>query len=69
MSFQEQSQAMCDLANRADTPLCRTYGGWSANIKLGFWYQLGKFMEEGIVAPIPEGYKLSANANSVFKYY
>ncbi|WP_446683057.1 orange carotenoid-binding protein [Cyanobacterium sp. HL-69] len=65
MSFQEQSQAMCDLANRADTPLCRTYGGWSANIKLGFWYQLGKFMEEGIVAPIPEGYKLSANANSV----
>jgi len=65
MSFQEQSQAMCDLANRADTPLCRTYAVWSANVKLGFWYQLGKLMEEGVVAPIPEGYKLSANANAV----
>ncbi|AFZ47859.1 Orange carotenoid-binding protein [Cyanobacterium stanieri PCC 7202] len=65
MNPQEQSQAMCDLANRADTPLCRTYAVWSPNIKLGFWYQLGKFMEEGLVAPIPEGYKLSANANSV----
>jgi len=65
MTLQQQSQAMCDLANRADTPLCRTYAIWSANIKLGFWYQLGKFMEEGIVAPIPEGYLLSANANSV----
>ncbi|WPF88300.1 orange carotenoid-binding protein [Cyanobacterium aponinum AL20118] len=65
MSPQQQSQVMCDLANRADTPLCRAYAVWSANIKLGFWYQLGKFMEEGIVAPIPEGYQLSANANAV----
>lgn len=65
MSFQEQSQAMCDLANRADTPLCRTYATWSANIKLGFWYQLGQWMETGIVAPIPAEYRLSANANAV----
>ena len=35
------------------------------NIKLGFWYQLGVWMEEGIVAPIPEGYQLSANAAAV----
>ncbi|MGC9506146.1 orange carotenoid-binding protein [Baaleninema sp.] len=63
----EQSQAMCDLANRADTPLCRTYASWSPNIKLGFWYQLGKLMEEGVVAPIPEGYKLSANASAVLQ--
>jgi hypothetical protein len=67
MSFQEQSQAMCDLANRADTPLGRTYAVWSANVKLGFWYQLGKLMEEGVVAPIPEGYRLSANANAVLE--
>lgn len=67
MTPQEQSQLMCDLANRADTPVCRTYAVWSANVKLGFWYQLGKFMEEGIVAPIPEGYQLSANANSVLE--
>lgn len=65
MSFQEQTQVMCDLANRADTPICRTYATWSANIKLGFWYQLGEWMNQGIVAPIPEGYKLSANASAV----
>ncbi len=65
MSFQEQSQVMCDLANHADTPICRTYATWTSNIKLGFWYKLGELMEQGVVAPIPEGYKLSANANAV----
>lgn len=67
MSLQEQAQVMCDLANRADTPICRTYAVWSANIKLGFWYQLGQWMEQGIVAPIPEGYRLSANASAVLQ--
>jgi Orange carotenoid protein, N-terminal/Nuclear transport factor 2 (NTF2) domain len=67
MSFREQSQVMCDLANRTDTPISRTYANWSANIKLGFWYQLGKWMEEGSVAPIPAGYKLSANATAVLQ--
>jgi hypothetical protein len=67
MSFPEQTQAMCDLANRADTPIGRTYAIWSVNIKLGFWYQLGKWMEEGLVAPIPEGYQLSANAAAVLQ--
>jgi hypothetical protein len=65
MSFTEQSQVMCDLANRADTEIGRTYANWSVNIKLGFWYQLGVWMDEGSVAPIPEGYQLSANAASV----
>ena len=65
MSFAEQTQAMCDLANRADTPLCRTYAIWSQNVKLGFWYKLAEWMDEGIVAPIPEGYQLSANASAV----
>jgi hypothetical protein len=65
MAFQEQSQVMCDLANRADTPIGRTYASWSPNIKLGFWYRLGEWMEAGKVAPIPEGYKLSANATAV----
>ena len=65
MSFQEQSQVMCDLANHTDTPISRTYATWTANIKLGFWYRLGELMEQGVVAPIPEGYKLSANANAV----
>lgn len=67
MSFPEQTQVMCDLANRADTPLCRTYATWSPNIKLGFWFQLGEWMEQGIVAPIPTGYQLSANASAVLQ--
>ncbi len=67
MPPREQSQTMCDLANRADTPICRTYATWTPNIKLGFWYELGRWMEQGIVAPIPEGYKLSANASAVLQ--
>lgn len=67
MSFPEQSQVMCDLTNRADTPIGRTYASWSVNIKLGFWYRLGEWMEQGLVAPIPEGYRLSANASSVLQ--
>jgi len=67
MNFQQQTQVMCDLANRADTEICRTYAIWSQNIKLGFWYQLGLWMEQKIVAPIPEGYKLSANASAVLE--
>ena len=41
LPFAEQSQVMCDLANRADTPIGRAYATWTPNIKLGFWYQLG----------------------------
>lgn len=67
MSPLQQTQVMCDLANRADTPICRTYAVWSVNIKLGFWYQLGEWMEQGLVAPIPEGYQLSANASAVLQ--
>lgn len=63
----EQTQAMCDLANRADSSVSRAYATWSPNVKLGFWYQLGEYMSQGKVAPIPEGYKLSANANAVLE--
>ena len=65
MDFQAQSQVMCDMANRTDTAIGRTYANWSVNIKLGFWYQLGQWMAAGLVAPIPEGYQLSANAAAV----
>jgi len=67
MTTLEQTQVMCDLTNRADTPICRTYGIWSVNIKLGFWYRLGEWMDQGIVAPIPKDYKLSANASAVLQ--
>lgn len=63
----EQTQVMCDLANHADTPICRSYGSFTMNIKLGFWNQLGEWMNQGIVAPIPEGYQLSPSASAVLK--
>ena len=67
MNFAEQSQVMCDLANHADTEFARWYASWSVNIKLGFWYKLGEWMEQGLVAPIPAGYQLSANAAAVLE--
>ncbi len=67
MSFPQQTQVMCDLANRADTPVGRIYATWTANVKLGFWYRLGEWMNEGTVAPIPAGYQLSANAAAVLQ--
>jgi hypothetical protein len=67
MSPTEQTQVMCDLANHADTPICRSYGSFTMNIKLGIWNQLGEWMEQGIVAPIPKGYRLSPQASAVLK--
>jgi hypothetical protein len=67
MSSAEQTQVMCDLVNQTDTPICRTYGSFTTNIKLGFWNQLGEWMEQGLVAPIPQGYKLSSPANAVLQ--
>ena len=67
MSPSEQTQVMCDLANHADTAICRSYSFFTTNLKLGFWNQLGEWMEEGLIATIPKGYKLSSEANSVLK--
>ncbi len=67
MSPLEQTQVMCDLVNHTDTQLCRTYSSFSTNVKLGFWYQLSEWMEQGIVAPIPEDYQLSATASDVLQ--
>lgn len=63
----EQTQVMCDLINHTDTPICRTYSYFGMNVKLGFWYQLGEWMKQGVVAPIPEGYKMSAKASDVLQ--
>lgn len=63
----EQTQAMYDLANRADSEVSRIYATWSPNIKLGFWYQLGVWMDDGSVAPIPPSYRLSANASAILR--
>jgi hypothetical protein len=63
----EQTQVMCDLVNHTDTPICRTYSSFGTNVKLGFWYQLSEWMKQGIIAPIPERYKLSAPASEVLQ--
>jgi hypothetical protein len=63
----EQTQVMCDLVNHTDTPICHTYSSFGTNVKLGFWYQLSEWMKQGIVAPIPERYKLSASASDVLQ--
>ena len=67
MSFDEQTKVMCDPAGKINSPISARYAYWSVNVKLCFWYELGEFMRQGLVAPIPQGYKLSANANSVLE--
>ena len=67
MPPEAQTQVMYDLANRTDTIICRSYASYTMNIKLGFWYQLGEWMEQGIVAPIPPGYLLSPSGQEVLK--
>ncbi len=67
MQAGEQTQVMCDLVNHTDTPICHTYSSFGTNVKLGFWYQLSEWMKQGIVAPIPEGYKRSAKASDVLQ--
>ena len=67
MSEDEQTKVMCDLAAKINSPISKRYAYWSVNVKLGFWYELGELMRKGEVAPIPQGYKLSLNANSVLE--
>jgi hypothetical protein len=67
MTFDEQTKVMCDLAAKINSPFSNRYAYWSVNVKLGFWYELGELMRQGKVAPIPQGYKLSANASSVLE--
>ena len=67
MSADEQTKVMCDLAAKINSPISKRYAYWSVNVKLGFWYELGELMRKGEVAQIPQGYKLSLNANSVLE--
>ena len=62
-----QSQAMYDLASNADTPISRTYSSFRVNTKLGFWYELGQLMKQGLVAPIPAGYQMGTDAVAVLE--
>ncbi|MEH2087548.1 orange carotenoid protein N-terminal domain-containing protein [Nostoc sp.] len=67
MSHEEQTQLMRDLASNADTPISRSYAYFGVNAKLGFWWQLGEWMKEGIVAPMPVGYQMSTEVKTVLQ--
>lgn len=67
MSKEEQTQVMRELASRADTPISRSYGFFSVNTKLAFWYELGELMKQGVVAPIPSGYQMSPGVQVVLE--
>jgi len=53
MPFNEQLQAMRDLAAKKNTQISRSYGILSANTKLAFWYELSELMVKGVVTPMP----------------
>lgn len=67
MSPEEQTKVMRDLASRADTPISRSYGFFSVNTKLAFWFELGELMKKGLVAPIPSGYQMSPGVQVVLE--
>lgn len=67
MSSEEQMQVMRELARRADTPISRTYGYFSVNTKLAFWYELGELMKQGLVTPVPTGYQMSPGVQVVLE--
>ena len=67
MSREDQTKVMRDLASRADTPISRSYGFFSVNTKLAFWYELGELMKQGIITPIPVGYQMSPGVQFVLE--
>ena len=67
MTREEQTKVMRDLASRADTPISRSYGFFSVNTKLAFWYELGELMKQGVIAPIPPGYQMSPGVKFVLE--
>ncbi|MBD0394957.1 MAG: Red carotenoid-binding protein, partial [Microcoleus sp. C1-bin4] len=67
MSPEAQSKTMFDLASNADTTIGRIYTSLRVNTKLGFWYELGQLMKQGLVAPIPAGYQMSPEATAVLE--
>lgn len=66
LSYEEQLQFMRDLVNRISSPLTRSYGVFTNNNKLAFWYQLAEGMTTGEIVPVPDNYKLSSAGLNVF---
>lgn len=62
----EQLQLQRDLITHKNTLISREYGAIGDTTKLLFWYMLAQGMENGTVSPMPEDYKLSAEADALF---
>jgi hypothetical protein len=67
MSNDEQTEVMRELAGNIDTPISRSYANFSVNTKLAFWFELGELMKQGVVAPMPAGYQMSAGVKLVLE--
>lgn len=67
MSTEDQMQVMRELAQNADTHISRSYGFFSVNTKLAFWYELAELMKQGTVAPVPTGYQMSPGVEVVLE--
>lgn len=67
MSHSQQLEVMRDLATHKNTQISRSYGIWSANTKLAFWYELSELMAKGLVIPMPPNYQPSGNVKQALE--
>jgi hypothetical protein len=67
MSHSQQLEVMRDLAGKRNTPISRSYGIWSINTKLAFWFELSELMVQGFVAPMPPNYQPSRDVVQVLE--
>ena len=62
MSHEDQLQVQRDLVERKNNLISREYGALSDTTKLLFWYLLAQGMDSTEIIPMPEDYKLDAEA-------
>jgi hypothetical protein len=67
MPHTQQLEVMRDLAANRNTQISRSYGIWSANTKLAFWYELSELMVKGLVVPMPPSYQPSRDVVQVLE--
>ncbi len=67
MTFEEQLQVQRDLVARKNSLISREYGSLSPTTKLLFWYLLAQGMENSVIVPVPEDYKLSSQSEQIFQ--
>lgn len=66
MSEDDQLAFMRDLVNNSRTEDTETYGAFSEDNKLAFWYLLAEGMAAGNIIPVPDDYELSGAGSQVF---